>query len=262
MPDDKNIDEPKISASYKELLSELKKYNEESTLNIYIPSLSQEIQFKPLTVKQQTDIITSVMTAQRDENIYAYQNIIDTIILDNCDQSQSNDITSGDRACILIQLRLDTMGDTLEIQGETYDLKDHVASFPGNTLDYSDVDEVVVYEGITVTCHVPTLRDEAAINKHVHNIFKKKETHSAVCEIFLIELAKHIDEVQFDGNIIEFSALSLKQKIQICEMLPMAASQQVVEYIESVREKENVFTSIKSADGLIPIPIDSQLFNK
>ena len=258
----KETDSPKISASYKDLLTELKKYNEESTLDIYVPSLSSIVQFKPLTVKQQTDIITSVMVAQREDNIYAYQNIIDNIILDNCHSEQSTSITSSDRACILIQLRLDTMGDTLEIQGETYNLKDHVATFPGKTLEYDDVDNIITYEGITVKCHIPSLQYESSVNRHVYDIFKSKTEHSAVCEIFLIELAKHIDKVRFDDNVISLTSLTLKQKVQICEMLPMAVSQQVVSYIETVRKKESIFTSITTKEGKVEIPIDSQLFNR
>jgi len=68
--------------------------------------------------------------------------------------------------------------------------------------------------------------------------------------------------VRFDDNVISLTSLTLKQKVQICEMLPMAVSQQVVSYIETVRKKESIFTSITTKEGKVEIPIDSQLFNR
>ena len=248
--------------NYNQLLTELKKYNNTSNLNIYVPSAGKYVSFKPLTVKQQTDIINGVLNAQRSKNIYAYQNIIDNIIIDNCDNDDRDGLLSLDRACILIQFRLDTMGETLEINGQTYNLNDHVDTFKSKHIDISTIESVHEYEGISVECYVPTIRDETKVNKDITNIFKNTTDDSAVGEIFLIELTKHIKSVEFDKNEIFFEGLTLKQQVHICEMLPMALSQQVVKYIEAVRSLENAFTNIDTEEGNITIPIDSQLFNK
>ena len=249
--------------NYNELLKELKKYNEASHIEIYVPSLNEKISFKPLTVKQQTDIITGVMTAQQNENAYAYQNIIDDIIITNCEKEHAPSLLAFDRACILVQLRLDTMGETLELDGQTYNLADHVSGFDANTVDIESIDSVLEYEGITVQCAAPTLKDEVGVNTDVPKVYKTTTDENSVSNVFLIELTKYIETVTFDKNVITFEDLTLKQKIQICEMLPMSLSQQIVEYIEAIRELESPFINIAVEDGTsVEIPIDSQLFNK
>tara|TARA_B100001123_G_C15108123_1_gene946340 strand:- start:305 stop:1063 length:759 start_codon:yes stop_codon:yes gene_type:complete len=248
--------------NYKQLVTELKKYNETSNTEIYVPSLNKTISFKPLTVKQQTDIITGVLNAQKSKNLYDYQNIVDSIIIANCDESSINSVLALDRACILIQFRLDTIGETVEIEGQTYSLTEHVATFKDKPIDIGSISNVCEHKGITATCTVPTLQQETKINADTSGIFKDGTTERAVGKVFLIELAKHIQHISFDKNEIDFTQLSIKQQIQICEMLPMTLSQQIIKYIETVRALEEQFVKISTPDGLVSIPIDSQLFNK
>jgi hypothetical protein len=249
-------------ASYDELLKELQAFNDNSHIMIHVPSVGEVVKFKPLSVKQQTSIITGVLTSDQSNNIYSYQNVIDRLIQENCDPDVVDQLMIFDRACILIQLRLHTIGDTITVDGQTYDLQQHVDTFAEHQLTEQILQGDMSYEGIKVTCQAPTLRVDHRINEMVPEIFSNTADKDSVGNIFLVELAKFITHVNFSGNNIDFSDLTLKQRVQICEMLPMTLSQQVVQYIESVREFEQPYVNIDTQDGTIEIPVDSQLFNR
>ena len=203
------------------------------------------------------------MNAQQSKNIYEYQNIVDDIIIANCDPTVRGSLLALDRACILIQFRVDTIGDTLEINGQTYDLTDHIASFSQTDTVIDTTVKTIKFEGISVECSVPTLEEERNTNNNTLAIFKKLDKQQEmVGKIFLIELTKHIKKVTFDNTDIDFSDLSTKQQIGICEMLPMTLSQKIIEYIETLRKVESKFTKITIDDKTVDIPVDSQLFNK
>lgn len=250
-----------MSDKYKDLLQELEKHNEQSTISLFIPSGNTHVDFKPLSVKQQTSIITGIMSAQQETNAYAYQNILDEIILSNCDAEKSGSILAVDRASILVQLRLLTMGDTMEIQGNEYSLQQHVDDFTQQVSDVSTQEQTLEYEGITVSCSPPTLQYELNVNREVPTVFKNTVDKESVSDVFLVELAKYVNQVKFTSNEINFDELSLKQKVQICEMLPMVLSQQIVEYIEHIREYETPHVQLTQDDTTVELPIDSQLFN-
>lgn len=250
---------------YNLALNELKKYNKEAGIDLHIPSIGRAVVFKPLTVKQQTSIITGTLTAASAENTnaYAYQDTIDKVILENCDPSEISNLSSVDRMCILIQLRLITIGDTMDIQGETYSITDHVSTFSDITIDIQSVDCDREYEGIKCTCKVPTFVEDTEANKEAAEVFRETTARDAMGDLFLIELTKYIYAINFSGEAIDFTELTFKQKIQICEMLPMGLSQKIIDYIEIIRSLEKPFTQMTGNDGeVIDIPIDDQLFSK
>ena len=250
-----------MSNDYNNLLQELQKHNEKATVSLYIPSANTFVNFKPLSVKQQTSIITGVMNSHQDKNEYAYQNILDDIILKNCESEQSDQILAIDRASILVQLRLLTIGENMEIEGVEYNLKKHVDEFTQTVSDVRTQEQTLEYEGISVDCSPPTLKHEYNVNVEVPQVCKNTTDKESVSNIFLIELTKYVDRVSFSDNQIEFGELTLRQKIQICEMLPMVLSQKIVEYIEQIREYETPHVKLVQGDKTIELQIDSQLFN-
>lgn len=244
---------------YNKLFQELQTYNANSVIMLHVPSLGESVAFKPLSVKQQTNIITGVLQADQSDNIYDYQNTIDRLLVDNCDPDKLNQLMVLDRTCLLIQLRLHTMGDTIQIDGETHDLKQHVDTFAEHVISDDIFEKQMSYEGIQVTCQCPTLLVDHKVNESVPSIYKNTKDKESVSDIFLIELAKFIAYVNFSGNQIDFSDLTMVQRIKICEILPMVLSQKIVEYIEQVRQQEQPYITLP---GDIEIPIDSQLFNR
>lgn len=247
------------SDNYEKLFQELQTFNNKSRVMMHVPSAGESIAFKPLSVKQQTKIITGVLGADQTNNIYAYQNIIDELLQQNCDTSRVDELMIFDRACLLVQLRMHTTGDTITVDDNTYNLKEHVSTFAEISADETVFEKQITYQGIDVTCQAPTLRVDHKINTTVPKLFKNTIDNQAVGDIFLIELAKFITHVNFSGNHIDFSDLTLKQRVKICEILPMVLSQKIVEYIEHVREFEQPFITLP---GGVEIPIDSQLFNR
>ncbi len=251
-----------MSEQYNNLLEQLKQHSESSRVSIWIPTMNKSVEFKPLTVKQQTDIIAGVLSSTKQQNIYAYQNIVDQIILSNCDEQDKISLAAIDRNSILVQIRMFTMGETLQIDGTSHDLKEHVDSYSNQCLDTDRLDTTVEYQGIKVYASAPRLLDEYTLNNQVPDFFKNTTDHDSVGKVFLIELAKYIVSIDFDGNAIKFEELDLKQKTQICEMLPMTLSQKIVEFVENVRELEQPYLNITTDQGSVEIPIDSQLFDR
>lgn len=251
-----------MTEQYNELLTQLKQRNESTHVDIHIPSINETIAVKPLSVKQQAAIITGVMKAEKDTNIYSYQNIIDEIIINNMKPEDVARVLSFDRSSILIQYRLLTMGDTIEIDGNTHDLEHHVQRVNNIELDVDCLSKQVVHEGVSVQCNAVRLHDELIVNKQVPTLYKNTTDRDQVSNVFLIELAKYVSSVSFDDNLINFAELNLKQKIQICEMLPMSLSQLIVRFVEDLRSTESEYTTIDIGDDSVNIPVDSQLFDQ
>jgi hypothetical protein len=244
------------------LLTRLKKRSESTQIDMYIPSANDTLKFKPLSVKQQADIISGVLHASKDTNIYAYQNTIDEIILNNVSDEDIHRVKSFDRAFILIQYRVITMGETIEIQEEQHDLIRHVDEMKQLVVDDIIFSKTVTYEGITIECISPQLQHEYNMNREVPRVYKNTSDREQVSNIFKVELSKFIKSVSFDDHTLDFAKLTLKQKTQICDMLPMSLSQQVVQFVELLREQESVYTTIITEHGSTDIPIDSQLFDR
>ena len=246
---------------YKELLTELQNFTAETSIEMYVPTRGEHVKFRALTVKQQTDIITGVMSAQTDRNVYQYQNVVDKILMDNIFPEQDVTLYNIDRICLLVQLRHHTTGETIEISGEEYDLNNHIKHFPEHVIDVENLRETLEHQGIAVTCSVPTLAHEHDVNSIVPQVFKDTTSDKSISDIFLIELSKYIEMVKFDNNTIVYDDLTLEQKIQICELLPMSLSQKIVKYIETVKSYEQPFAKITTDTKQVDIPIDSQLFD-
>ena len=55
-----------------QLLSHLQKINEINLIDVFVPSMNTTAKFKQLTVKQQSSLITGVISQEADKNAFSY----------------------------------------------------------------------------------------------------------------------------------------------------------------------------------------------
>jgi hypothetical protein len=91
-----------------DLLDKLNKINEESSVQIFVPSIGREVKFKPLNIKQQKDLIKTSMDGAISGA--SLSQVINNIILNNTEEQI--DFKVYDRYAIAMGLRSCTIKDS------------------------------------------------------------------------------------------------------------------------------------------------------
>lgn len=247
---------------FNSLLSDLKSHRDSKTYSMYIPSQQQESEFKPITVTQQSDIISSLLVQERDANAYSYNKIINDIIQANS-VSSSEEFRSFDRPAILIQMRVNTIGSNIIVDSHDINLSDIIPSFTltDTELELLNSDQTYSNKGITVNFKVPFLTYENQLATAAENKWKDLEGEDIITELFVIELVKYITSISFDDQEIVFNDITFSQKLEACNLLPMSHSRKIMEYVQRVKKIEDKFHSIDIDDTNVMIPLNTALFS-
>ena len=80
-------EEPPVQANFDQIMSSVADLNKQHITSLYVPSVNDYMNFKPMTVKQQKKIISSSMDT-KIQNL-TFSNTINDIILENCLESKS-----------------------------------------------------------------------------------------------------------------------------------------------------------------------------
>ena len=259
--DVKPVDNDSTEATFNTLLSDLKTYRDTVTCEAYVPSLGRELNFKPITVTQQSKIITSLVTQERDSNAFSYSAAINSIILENI--NETDQISCIDRIPILLQLRVETIGSDIVVDGTSIDLGQLKDSFILTPEDRERITTQHVYThgDITVKYSTPTLSRETETVTLAEDRWAKMEGTDILTELYIIELSKYVNTVTFSDQTISITDLTFDQQLEVCNALPMKHSRIVVSHIQAMKNLENTF-SVVDVDGVdIEVPLNTSLFN-
>lgn len=245
------------------LLSDLKSRRDNNTCDMFVPSVQETLAFKPITVTQQSDIISSLLVQERDSNAYAYSKVINKIITDNV--VESADLFRGfDRSAILIQMRINTIGSQITIDEHDIDLNVLSDNFKLTEDEISLLTDSHTYDesGIEVSYQQPLLSRETQIAEAAEDKWKDLEGEDIITELFVIELVKYINMVSFDDNQMIFNELTFDQCMQVCNILPMAHSRKIMEYVQQTKDIESRFFTIEvDEETSVQVPLNTALFS-
>lgn len=250
--------------SYNVIIQELKRVEEQNTVDIHVPSHEGTLKFKPLSVKTQKKIIDSALNS-------AANNIQYTITMNDIIMEYSNteNILITDRPAITIALRSHSLGDIMTVDDEQVNLKDLVASY-NNKLPEIEYKSKSKLGDITISMSVPDLKtDNKFLKGCERKISKSNTTGTAISELYVYELAKYVDGIQYktvvDGlsgqsetkvSSIRFNAIPVDECVSLVEMLPMKLNTEIVKFVTQARDTEQLYVSVDDLN----VPTDATLF--
>jgi hypothetical protein len=228
----------------KQFIQQLETISDGEVVDILIPSLKRKAKFRALTVKQHKEIIKTVMEG--------FDGSIKTPITFNAILKE-NSLDKGlelklyDRNHILVELRKTTIGETVKIGDNTFNLKD----LPRFNFEF-DGDPVINYKNISVELEMPSLDKDTRITEKSMFEFAKistedKKVKDSVNILLTFEIIKFIKQVKIGETVLGFDKISLHEKKSIIEAFPLKLNNSIIDYISKYKEYEqSLFTF---ADG-------------
>lgn len=232
-------------------IEKLTEAREQELISVYIPSIDKPVNFYPLNVKQQKLLLRhSIDGASGMISILKEMN---SIILENASDKTVNFLTI-DKYPVLLALRQQAIGNEITINSKQYNIDE----LPTPTkLEQKYISKTIDYKQFKVTLDLPTLlQDNNFLVKTISETAKLGEdkVKETLTTMYVYEIAKFIRTISFGDIIVEFDTISIAEKKQVVESLPMKLNQKILNFISNVRELENKF--ITFADNTI-IPINT-----
>jgi len=72
---------------------------------------------------------------------------------------------------------------------------------------------------------------------------------------------KYIKSVEFDGNVINFPEISIKDRVKIVDNLPISINQKIVNYIQDIKKIENEWLTVEVGGEKKILDIDVSFFD-
>ena len=254
-------------ADYKTILQDLQALNVSKAFSVFVPTHQREIQFLPLTVKQQKDVIKGTLDATTSNA--AFNKITNKIIKDNCVEDLKFHII--DKVSILIGLRVQSIGDNIRITdpdddsiGYDVNLREHSEKFP----TYAPPPDLLIgdftYENVHARFSVPTLETDDKFSEDTKQTLKDVtagDVTEAIGKLYVYEIAKFLESLTIGENTIIVADLTLTEAVSVVESLPLVISNKIIEFIENTRDFERKYNTVETQDKTLELPLDATFFN-
>lgn len=254
------------NSSYKNLLASINELNDKDTLNVYVPSTGDDVQFSPLTVKQQKLLLSS--SVDTDFENLSFMNAINDIIQANC--KQNIQILTTDKPLIVLQLRKHAIGNSIKIEDDgnihEIDLEQHISacklsdSTTPNNLE-------VNHDIIKITCTVPDISTDTKYNKQFTKKVQKPKSKEklkvtdVIGDIYVSELVKYISSITIEDDVITPGVdVNISDMINVFESLPMQVSNKLAGVVKEARKYEVACLTPENLPEGVSISIDAGLF--
>lgn len=249
------------------ILAKLKEISSSESLQIHLLSKGSKVPFKPITAKQQKDLIEAA--ASGPKAAFLYPKIVNNIILEN---SQDQNVLVSDRPLILIELKINSFGPQHKVEkdGKTYeiDLKKLVDDFDVSSVKL-DTTQVFTHGSITINCSVPSLAYENSIidgflKSYGTDFETEAKLQKIISDVYILEIVKYINSIEINGDekvTIDLKQLSINQKIKAVESVTANLIQKVIEFVSKSKEIENKLTTQKIGDETVDINLDTTFFS-
>lgn len=147
---------------------------------------------------------------------------------------------------LIVQLRHITLGDKYvdtEAKG-VYTLRKVEASDFEKKIE----PEVIKFNDFVIHLEVPTIEKDTSLNnqllvelgKYKSNSLKDDD-YGKIADIYqMYEIMKYITEIEFKGNVFDFSMAALNKKMKVINSLPQRIVVDISEYIEKVKANEAI----------------------
>ena len=209
-------------------------------IKMTLPSTGKTIEVKPLSLKQQKDIISCV--GDGVAGLISFTRIINDIVTLNTDIKE---LTQHDKLAIILTLRVESLGSKYKHKEDSIDIAEIVERVQSYSFK-SPLSGNLEFEGITVQAEVPALTWETEVTKRLEDEIKRNGDNNSknIGSIYIYELVKHIKSVSLGQSVVNFNELKLRECVSVVESIPLALNKKVVSLIDTIRKEEQELLTI------------------
>jgi hypothetical protein len=246
--------------SVSSILSKLNELNNSNLVSVYVPSAKKAMFFKPLSVRQQKDLIKSGLDGALAG--ITISNIIGEIILDN--SVDKYDFLVTDKLPILLGLRKQSFGSSFILKEGDDETEFNLDDILEKQLNYTfDTQVEIKLANSDVVAHVDVIKiqDDIKINQYQLEKLKKNKDEAiseTVGSMFIYEIIKFVTKILIGAEELDLTTLPIKDRLTVIESVPVTLNNSILEYIQKFRKEEAEYVTI---DGKV-LPIDARLFAK
>jgi hypothetical protein len=237
-----------------DILKELDSLSIEDSIEIFVPSLQQNVKFKKLTLKQQKDLLKTSI----DENLVklAFNILLSSIIAENIiDKVDVNSLYTLDRAAIAVSIRAKSLDNKYRAaEDKEINLNELVNLYSTLPLDKTKLQQVTQDNNFTVLLGAPSLSVDKELSTYAINRMKSAPTNDLkliVGELVIYELIKFIKSLKIQDKEIFFGSLTVKERVAIAEKLPSTITNKIFDFVKQYRDIETQY--VKLDDTIIDI---------
>lgn len=245
-----------MSDSFDTLLKQIE--STRKNITVFSPTLQENIELKPLTVDQQSviiDSISDISTLQVNPIflIVKFNNNFNNIIKENVDKDIYMKLTPIDRVNIILSFRKE-ISDLIDVDGEEINLEQIVSR--NKSIDKAETSKVIESGEFKFNIEVPTLRDDSEVNKIlIKKIKDNPDTNSIIGDIYLYEMLKFINSIQFeDGEEVHIQ--KNHKNLQLIKKINLSTLKPVIEFVEEIRTHEEKFINIPDTEETLLLTPD------
>ena len=222
-----------MSSNAKSFLGKLKDLNDSNTVKVKVPSTGKNAEFKLASVSQQKELIRTAFDGV--DGVITRTVAANNIIVDNA--VDDVELLIIDKPAVFIALRKESIGSKITIDDKEYDLND-VTPIKKSDVKFT---ETIDHDGITVELKVPTLAIDSEVSEKLAKEFAKFTTaedkiKQSVDVVVAYESAKYIDTVTVGEDTISFEDISVYERKDIVNNLPLALNNKIIDYIGGIKE--------------------------
>jgi hypothetical protein len=237
-----------MSKNVTSFISKLDKLHDK-TIDVFVPSLKKKIPTKPLNLKQQKDLISSVLDGLK--GTLDFSRTLNKIIIQN---TGLTDLKIYDKLPFVVTLRKNALG-TKAGSVELQNVLDNIKNIPLNIKD-----EIVIKQGtLKLTLKIPTLRQEnMLLNKCEQEIDTDQEVlKEGVGKLYIYEIIKYIDSIQVEDEVLELEEVRIHERVKLVEKLPLTVYSKINDFIESVNKYNSDILTVDETE----VAIDAEFFD-
>lgn len=237
------------------VLDKIKAINTSNVISVRIPSTGDDISFNPLTIKQQKDLVKTALDG--NASVLSLNTAINDILIQNSVKPVEFLVT--DKIPVILALRVQSFGEKYTQDDVELDVN-HILS---KKLDISlDSEEYMIGNKVLqVEVGVPSIKKETQINKYaldMHNKSKEENVATFVGNLFVYEIIKFVKTLKVNGDDVKFDELSVWDRYQLIENLPVTLNNDILEYINKVRKLESAYMTVDD----VTLSVDARFFSK
>ena len=225
------------------VLEQLKDIKNE--IKIKLSSKDNTVNFTPLTLKQQKDILDNLSNSAT--TIITFFNNTTKIIKENIQEDVTLYVV--DRPNILISLR-----NNIDNNYNGIDLSKLVEK--NKKIKILDSDTTIETKDFSFKVKIPTLDKDIKVNEFLIKNYKDENT--IIGKLYVNEVVKFIESITIKetGTIIDFNELPIKKLFEITENIESHNFKKIYEFIQVVRNYEKDLVTLDD----VQVDIGPELF--
>jgi len=237
-----------MSKNVSSFLTKLDKLNDK-TIDVFVPSLNKKVPTKPLNLKQQKDLISSVLDGIR--GTLDFSRTLNKIITDN---TGLTDLKVYDKLPFIVSLRKHALGN----KAGSIELQKVIDNFKNIPFDIKET-TTVKKDGVQLVLRVPTLRQESILlSKCDQEIDQDQElAKDGVGKLYIYEIIKYINSLQIEDSVLEMDDIRIHERVKIVEKLPLSMYSKISDFIEKVNKYNSDVLTVDDVE----VNIDAEFFD-